>query len=111
MQLYFIRHAQSTNNALYAAGNGAGVRSHDPALTELGRHQAECLAEFLAKANPNTPTGQADPQNRAGFGLTHLYCSLMSRAVATGTVVAARLALPLRAWVDWHEEGGLYLDG
>jgi len=111
VQLYFIRHAQSTNNALFASGNADDVRSHDPALTELGRRQAECLAEFLAKANPNTPTGRADPQNRAGFGLTHLYCSLMSRAVATGTVVAARLALPLRAWVDWHEEGGLYLDG
>jgi hypothetical protein len=25
--------------------------------------------------------------------------------------VADRLGLPLHAWLDWHEEGGLYLDG
>ena len=111
MQLYFIRHGQSANNALYAAGKGGEVRSHDPALTELGQRQAACLAEFLARSNPNAPHPLADPQNRADFGLTHLYCSLMLRAVATGTVVAQRLGLPLHAWLDWHEEGGLYLDG
>lgn len=111
MQFYFIRHAQSTNNALFAAGKADDVRGHDPDLTELGRRQAECLAECLARSTPGTPTDRADSQNRAGFGLTHIYCSLMIRAVATGTVVAARLGLPLRAWIDWHEEGGLYLDG
>jgi 2,3-bisphosphoglycerate-dependent phosphoglycerate mutase len=111
VQLYFIRHAQSANNALFAAGQGVAVRGHDPALTELGQRQADCLAEFLARSNPNAPHAMGDPQNRAGFGFTHLYCSLMVRAVATGTVVAQRLGLPLHAWLDWHEEGGLYLDG
>ena len=111
MQLFFIRHAQSENNALYTSGRGDEVRSHDPALTELGRRQAACLAEGLARANPSLATDQADSQNRAGFGLTHIYCSLMLRAVATGTAVADRLGMPLHAWLDWHEEGGLYLDG
>src|SRR5258708_19261631 len=111
MQLYFIRHAQSANNALFAAGKGVDVRGHDPALTELGRRQAGCLAEYLARFNPAARTDTVDSQNRAGFGLTHLYCSLMLRAVATGTAVARRLGLPLHAWLDWHEEGGLYLDG
>jgi len=111
VQLYFIRHAQSSNNALFASGRGVDVRSHDPALTDLGQRQAVCLAEHLARANPGTATDSADSQNRAGFGFTHLYCSLMVRAVATGTVVAQRLGLPLHAWLDWHEEGGLYLDG
>lgn len=111
MQLFFIRHAQSQNNALFSTGRGAEVRSHDPVLTDLGRRQAACLAEALAKTNPGLTTDQADSQNRAGFGLTHIYCSLMQRAVATGTAVADRLGLPLHAWVDWHEEGGLYLDG
>ncbi len=111
MQLFFIRHAQSKNNALYSSGRGGEIRSHDPALTELGRRQAACLAEGLARANPGLATDQADSQNRAGFGLTHIYCSLMLRAVATGTAVADRLGLPLHAWLDWHEEGGLYLDG
>jgi 2,3-bisphosphoglycerate-dependent phosphoglycerate mutase len=111
VQLYFIRHAQSANNALYAAGQGAQVRSHDPALTELGLRQAACLAEALARTQPGLVTDEADSQNRAGFGLTHLYCSLMVRAVATGSAVAQKLGLPLRAWLDLHEEGGLYLDG
>lgn len=111
MQLYFIRHAQSTNNALFAAGKSDDVRSHDPVLTEPGRRQAECLAECLARSTSSAATDRGDSQNRAGFGLTHIYCSLMIRSVATGTVVAARLGLPLRGWVDWHEEGGLYLDG
>ena len=111
MHFYFIRHAQSTNNALYAAGQGDQARTHDPALTPLGRQQAECLADYLARSNRNVVTDRSDSQNRAGFGLTHLYCSLMVRAVATGAAVAERLGLPLRAWLDWHEEGGLYLDG
>ena len=111
MQLYFIRHAQSVNNALFAAGLGVEVRSHDPVLTEVGRRQADCLADYLARANPDAPHDTANSQNRTGFGFTHLYCSLMQRAVATGTVLAERLGLPLHAWLDWHEEGGLYLDG
>ncbi len=111
MQLYFIRHAQSTNNALFAAGQDGDVRTHDPALTELGRRQAAALAEALAQTNPALPTDRDDSQNRAGFGLTHLYCSLMLRALATGATLAARLGLPLVGWADWHEEGGLYLDG
>jgi 2,3-bisphosphoglycerate-dependent phosphoglycerate mutase len=111
VQLYFIRHAQSENNALFASGRGGEVRSHDPALTDVGRRQAVCLAEALAATQPSLVTDRADSQNRAGFGLTHIYCSLMQRAVATGTAVADRLGLPLHAWLDWHEEGGLYLDG
>jgi len=111
VQFYFIRHAQSINNHLFASGRTSDIRSHDPTLTDLGQRQAQCLADCLAEANPNLPTDRGDSQNRAGFGLTHLYCSLMRRAVATGAVVAERLGLPLQGWLDWHEEGGLYLDG
>jgi 2,3-bisphosphoglycerate-dependent phosphoglycerate mutase len=112
MHLYFIRHAQSTNNALYARGSEAyaAVRTHDPELTEVGRRQAETLAEFLATHRRALDAPEWDPQNRHGFAFTHLYTSLMVRAVSTGTILAARLGLPLHAWVDWHEEGGLFLD-
>jgi broad specificity phosphatase PhoE len=34
----------------------------------------------------------------------------MVRAVATGTLVADALGLPLVAWVDAHETGGIYLE-
>ena len=108
MQLYLIRHAQSFNNALPAAE--AAQRHFDPPLTDLGRQQAERLAEYLAETQPEAPAPAGDPQNRRGYGLTHLYASLMTRAVSTGSLVAQRLGLPLHGWPDWHEEGGLYLD-
>ncbi len=110
MQLYFIRHGQSQNNALYASGQPVTYRTHDPELTEIGRQQAELLAAHLAQTGPAPSPDGRDPQNRAGYGLTHLYTSLMVRSVATGTILAARLGLPLHAWVDWHEEGGLFLE-
>jgi 2,3-bisphosphoglycerate-dependent phosphoglycerate mutase len=109
MQLYFLRHAQSANNALWAVTGSEKGRTHDPDITDLGRAQAERLAEHLARPAGDGAPDPHDPQNRAGFGLTHIYCSLMLRSVATAAIVAARLGLPLHAWVDWHEEGGLYL--
>ncbi len=110
MELYYIRHAQSTNNAIWTATGQEKGRSHDPELTPLGLQQAEHTAEFLAHTDASADTWARQLQNRDGFFLTHLHCSLMVRAVATGSVIASRLGLPLHAWVDWHEEGGLYLD-
>ncbi|MCC7361202.1 MAG: histidine phosphatase family protein [Anaerolineales bacterium] len=110
MELYFLRHAQSENNALAARNAANEVRTHDPELTSLGQQQAAHLADFLAQTNLAAQTTPYDPQNRRGVGLTHLYASLMVRAVHTGTVIARRLGLPLTAWPDWHEEGGLFLE-
>ncbi len=110
MQLYFIRHAQSTNNALWAQTGGDTGRDHDPEITELGKQQARLLADELSRPLSPAVLNGFDPQNRAGYGLTHLYTSLMVRAVATGQVLAESLNLPLRAWPDLHECGGLYLD-
>jgi 2,3-bisphosphoglycerate-dependent phosphoglycerate mutase len=116
MQLYFIRHGQSTNNALPDdfEDNASKNRSEDPDLTQKGTRQAELTAEALAFRDatlpiPHTPFGDEDFQNRRGFGLTHLYCGLMIRAVHTGTIIADRLDLPLVANVDMHESGGIYL--
>ena len=110
MELFFIRHAQSQNNALAARGATDEVRTHDPELTPLGLQQAARLADFLAEQHPEADTAPYDPQNRRGITLTHLYASLMVRAVNTGTIVAQRLGLPLTAWIDWHEEGGLFIE-
>jgi 2,3-bisphosphoglycerate-dependent phosphoglycerate mutase len=110
MELYFIRHAQSQNNALAASNAVDQVRTHDPELTEVGLRQAERLAEFLAQQRPDAHAAKYDPQNRRGITLTHLYASLMVRAVNTGSIVAQRLGLPLTGWIDWHEEGGLFLE-
>ncbi len=95
MQFYFIRHGQSENNALWLRTGSEEGRSDDPGLTDLGRRQAEALARFLLTA---------------GLGITHLYTSLMIRAVATGAILAESLDLPLLAWEDLHEVGGIYLE-
>jgi 2,3-bisphosphoglycerate-dependent phosphoglycerate mutase len=109
MQFYFIRHGQSENNALWKRTGSSKGRSVDPELTEFGRQQSEFLAQFLRWSDPDLVVNGRDSQNVAGFGITHLYSSLMVRAVATGAAIARALDLPLVAWGDVHERGGIYL--
>jgi 2,3-bisphosphoglycerate-dependent phosphoglycerate mutase len=107
MQLYFMRHAQSANNKLYEETGAWDGRDADPELTDLGHQQAQHLAEHLACTN-----GAAHPRdfiNRRSFDLTHLYTSLMVRAITTASYVAAALNLPLVAWEDLHEVGGIFV--
>lgn len=106
MQFYFIRHAQSTNNALWDKTHANLGRSDDPELTEIGWEQSRRLAKFLKTGNPRG--GHSTPTHQPGFGLTHLYCSLMTRAAATAWVVSQALDLPPVALEDVYEEGGIY---
>ena len=125
MQLYFIRHGQSENNALWARNGSAEERSPDPELTELGHKQARRLAQFLAghrsadllsaaERVEGTEDRPIDPVRRTArsvdqFDLTHLYCSPMIRAIDTGMYVAQALELPLAVWEELHEVGGIFL--
>ena len=101
MHLYLIRHGQSTNNHLLITTGAETGRAFDPELTDLGRQQAECLAEYLSSWKTST-----DPLIHP---LTHLYTSPMLRAVSTGQPAARVLGLPLVTWKDLHESGGLFL--
>ena len=107
MQLYMIRHAQSENNELWARTGSSNGRSPDPLLTEIGEQQARHLGQHIArnweKANPNS-----DLHNRQGFNFTHLYCSLMVRAIATGSAISTKVNIPLVAWEIIHEFGGIF---
>jgi 2,3-bisphosphoglycerate-dependent phosphoglycerate mutase len=109
MRLFFIRHAQSTNNAMAAQGDEGRFRSSDPELTDLGRQQARKLAAFLGSGNPSGGRYE-DGQSSPGFELTHIYTSLMVRSVATGAVIAEHVGLPLVAWEEVHERGGIYIE-
>jgi 2,3-bisphosphoglycerate-dependent phosphoglycerate mutase len=110
MQLYLVRHGQSENNLLWDNTSSSVGRHEDPALTGIGRKQAERVAEFFSQPFvPDAPFAQ-QLQNRNGFSITHIYASLMDRAVATGSYIARALALPLLAWEDLHEGGGIYRD-
>lgn len=101
MELYLIRHGQSTNNAL---GTPVG-RSHDPALTDAGVQQAQALAAHLADGL----CPESVWEKRSGYNLDHLYCSAMKRALQTAQPVGAALGLSPEVWVDVHEQGGIYL--
>ena len=110
MQVYFIRHAQSTNNALWDRTGGPKGRVEDPELTDIGKEQLVVLAKYFQTVHPENPNGRKDYQNRYGFGLTHLYASPMVRALQTGLAVSEVLGLPLTLWKDIHEGGGIFLE-
>lgn len=106
MQIYFIRHGQSINNANW---NKTEYEEHpDPYLTEKGLEQAEHLARYLKEKQHITNNEAWNVQNEYGFGFTHIYTSLMERAANTAAPTARALGIPFIAWVDIHEEGGIY---
>jgi 2,3-bisphosphoglycerate-dependent phosphoglycerate mutase len=108
MQLYFIRHAESVNNALWAKSGSDEGRSHDPELTSTGKEQSRFLGDYFKAAKDQyDQVGDGYPYNRPA-SLTHIYCSLMLRSVATGTTLAQALDLPLHALEEIYEEGGIY---
>src|SRR5271169_3387266 len=109
MQLYFIRHAQSENNVLMDKTGSYDGRSSDPELTDLGHQQARLLAEFLSRKQSDIQIDPWHPQNIQTVSLTHLYTSLMVRAVATGIEISKATGLPLVGRLDLHESGGIYL--
>lgn len=105
MQLYFIRHGQSVNNAGW--GDPNHKENPDPFLTGIGLEQAQILAEFIGQNQQVTRPDDWNVQNQHGFGVTHIYASLMERAVHTASFTARRLQIPFEAW-DIHESGGIF---
>jgi 2,3-bisphosphoglycerate-dependent phosphoglycerate mutase len=107
MQLYIIRHAQSTNNALADPRE----RDRDPTLTELGERQADILARHVAAGVELVPPiSTTNGRNGQGYYFTHLYCSPMWRALQTVDSIGQALGLTPEVWADIHEQGGIYLD-
>ena len=94
MKLLLIRHAQSGNNLLWEQTGSNRDRSPDPGITDLGRRQADAVAQALAAPSGRYPRP------------THLYTSLMLRAVQTAAPIAEALDLPLRVEPDIYEDHG-----
>ena len=109
MRLYLIRHAESANNALYSSGAPESGRASDPEITEIGHKQAALLGPHLADitAEPRQSPFITDAAHQ--FGLTHLYCSLMTRSILTAGYIARACDLPLMAHGEIFEKGGIYL--
>jgi len=106
MHLFYIRHGQSANNALYDVTGGDDGRVMDPELTPVGVEQAARVAESLRCGQPLL---RMNGTSADGFGVTHLYSSLMVRSLHTGQAIAQVLDLPLLGWTDLHEGGGIFL--
>lgn len=106
MELYFIRHGQSENNANWGLEGFQGIP--DPELTDIGIVQAERLAHYLESKQNRNEEINWNSQNRHGFGLTHIYTSLMIRAVRTANPISEALKIPLVAWPEIHEAGGIF---
>ncbi len=92
-----IRHGQSANNLRYAQTGADGGRDPDTRLTDLGHTQAARLASVAADTLP--------------WPVTHVYTSLMARAVQTAAPLAESLDLPLRAHPRLFECGGPHETG
>lgn len=111
MELYLIRHGQSVNNALM---EDQLLRVADPELTEIGKRQAEHLANYFATATNRDQLVRLradDPerQQQHPFRIDHLYCSAMHRALQTAYPLARAMNVKTEVWIDIHEHGGIYL--
>ncbi len=111
MELFIIRHGQSTNNVsmIYDAKD----READPPLTELGQKQAEKVAAYLAGGENFDHWVDRKLEDREvmqGFGITRLYCSPMLRTLQTTLPISKATGISPEVWTDLHEHGGLHLD-
>ena len=102
MDLFLIRHGESTNNALADVSQ----RVADPELTAKGRTQAERVAAYLAEGLHLAPTERAE--DRPFFD--RLYCSPMIRTLHTAQAIGQAMESRSEIWVAIHEMGGIYLD-
>lgn len=110
MRLYFIRHGQSENNALWAHQKSELERVADPTITGTGRKQIEATAQFIDFCLTSDLSSNTDPSCGYETGNVVLFCSLMKRAIQSGRIISQRLGIPLYAHLDIHENGGVYLD-
>ncbi len=107
-RLYLLRHAQSANNEVWDGSDFSPNRHPDPEITVIGHRQAETLADHLAhpQAEPRQhPFVAADASH---FGLTHVYCSLMTRSILTAEYIADACGLELEALPDVFEKHGIW---
>lgn len=92
MELYLIRHAQSTNQVL----DEPGSKVFDPHLTDLGERQAALLAQFLGGGRERTRI--------SGSKIDSIICSPMWRALQTARPLGKALDLVPEVWMDVHEQ-------
>ncbi len=109
MRLFFIRHGQSQNNALWARKGTEVDRVADPELTDIGKRQLQATAKFLDFCLTSDISMGTDPSCGTETGNVILFCSLMTRSIQSASFISERLGVPVYANLDIHESGGMYL--
>ena len=107
-RLYLIRHAQSANNEIWDGSGDHPHRHPDPEITATGHRQAETLGQHLAHPHAEPRQHPFVPADNIHFGLTHVYCSLMTRSILTAEYIAGACDLELQALPDIFEKHGIY---
>ena len=108
MKLYLVRHAQSENNVIWNGSDHVEGRSSDPEITDAGHQQAEHLAQHLAHPEGEPRQHPFNQVKTTNFGLTHIYCSLMTRSMLTASYIARACDIQLQALPDIFEKHGIY---
>ena len=108
MKLYLVRHAQSANNLIWNGNDQVDGRNPDPEITDTGHQQAELLARHLAHPEGEPRQHPFSPRRETSYGLTHVYCSLMTRSVLTAEYISKTCGLDLHALPDIFEKNGVY---
>jgi broad specificity phosphatase PhoE len=119
MRIYFVRHAESDNNAKKHDDTHSGEtegpdkkrqktkgeRQPDPICTAKGGRQAAVTGQFFAALNRSKTT--AHPKVKA------IYTSAMRRSLHTTAKFIQELGdgIPVVVWKDMHEEGGCFNGG
>ena len=107
-RLYLIRHAQSANNETWDGSDHHPDRHPDPEITAIGHRQAETLGQHLAHPHAEPRQHPFVPAEDRRFGITHVYCSLMTRSILTAEYIAGACDLELEALPDIFEKHGIY---
>ena len=108
MRLYLIRHAESENNVAYGSGDEVGGHRPDPEITEAGHAQCEQLARFLAASGNEARRHPHLPPASKDFGLTHIYCSLMTRSLLTAQYLFRHTGITPEVHPEIFERKGIY---
>ena len=106
MELYIIRHGQSSNNASEETGT---PRVCEPPLTEAGRRQAALVGERFRTLDW-ARVHHYEAEDKVTQGLTRLYASPMLRTLETAEAIRRTTGLIPHVWIDIHEVGGVWLD-
>ncbi len=116
MIVLLIRHGQSANN-LYAGSHGHDYAAYmagrhpEPPLTEIGKRQAQLLAQQMVAAA--TPTSAPTPVEGAAWvtaehPIERIFVSPMLRALQTALPLSRAVGVAPQVWVDLHEHGGVF---